>query len=165
MSVGTRRRGALQVVAACVVGWLIVTALSGCAQAVPMQPAAQANTVACAEVTVRLPAEVASQPKRETNAQATGAWGTPASVLLTCGLPTPGPTALPCVSVNDVDWIEDDSQAPLYRYVTFGRSPAVELVIDSSAVSGTTALVDVGAAVRVLPATGRCLGPVDVFNG
>ena len=41
----------------------------------------------------RLPETVDGLERRETNAQATGAWGNPASVLLRCGVPTPGPTA------------------------------------------------------------------------
>lgn len=137
----------------------------GCAGQVPMKPSADANNPECANVTVRLPDTVADLAKRETNAQATGAWGTPASILLTCGVDIPGPSTLPCVSINDVDWIEDDSQAPLYRYTTYGRTPAVEVVIDSNAVSGTTTLVDLGPAVSVLTATAKCTDLADVFSG
>jgi len=139
-------------------------ALTGCAGAVPMTPAEDANNPACASVIVRLPDLVAEKPKRETNAQATGAWGTPASVLLTCGVTVPGPTTLPCVEVNGIDWIEDDADAPLYRYTTFGRTPAVEVAIDSNAVSGTTVLVDLGNAVSYLPQTGKCTDLSDVFT-
>lgn len=138
--------------------------LVGCAGQVPMEPATDANNPECANVTVRLPDLVADQKKRETNAQATGAWGTPASILLTCGVEVPGPTTLPCVSINDVDWIEDDSEAPLYRYTTYGRTPAVEVVIDSDAVSGTTTLVDLGSAVSVLPVTAQCTDLTDIFS-
>jgi hypothetical protein len=129
-----------------------------------MTAAPDANNPECANVIVRLPDTVAELPKRETHAHSTGAWGTPASILLTCGVDVPGPTTLPCVSVNDVDWIEDDSQAPLYRYTTYGRTPAVEVVIDSDAVSGTTTLVDLGAAVSVLPSTSKCTDFADVFS-
>ena len=139
--------------------------VAGCAGQVPMTAAADSNNPDCAAVTVRLPNTVADLPKRETNAQATGAWGSPASILLTCGVEVPGPSTLPCVSVNDVDWIEDDSQAPLYRYTSYGRTPAVEVVIDSDAVSGTTTLVDLGAAVSVLPQTAKCTDLADVFSG
>ena len=129
-----------------------------------MKPAEDSNNPECANVTVRLPETGSALTKRETNAQATGAWGTPAAVLLTCGVEVPGPTTLPCVSINDVDWIEDDSQAPLYRYTTYGRTPAVEVVIDSEAVSGTTTLVDLGPAVSVLPKTSQCTDISDVFS-
>jgi hypothetical protein len=147
-------------------GIAVVTAfaLTGCVGVVPMQPAADANNPDCASVIVRLPDLVADQPKRETNAQATGAWGTPAAVLLTCGVTVPGPTTLPCVEINGIDWIQDDAQAPLYRYTTFGRTPAVEVVVDSDVVSGTTALVDLGGAVSYLPQTGQCNDLSDVFT-
>ncbi|AXE54760.1 DUF3515 domain-containing protein [Aurantimicrobium sp. MWH-Uga1] len=143
---------------------IIGLGLTSCAGVVPMKPAEDSNNPECANVTVRLPDTVSELTKRETNAQATGAWGTPAAVLLTCGVTVPGPTTLPCVSINDVDWIEDDSQAPLYRYTTYGRTPAVEVVIDSEAVSGTTTLVDLGPAVSVLPQTSQCTDITDVFS-
>lgn len=143
---------------------VVALGMVGCAGQVPMKPAADSNNPECANVTVRLPDTVAELSKRETNAQATGAWGSPAAVLLTCGVDIPGPSTLPCVSVNDVDWIEDDSQAPLYRYTTYGRTPAVEVIIDSDAVSGTTTLVDLGPAVSVLPAESKCTDFSDVFS-
>jgi hypothetical protein len=130
-----------------------------------MIAAKDANNPACARVIVRLPAEVAGQKKRETNAQSTGAWGNPAAVLLTCGVTVPGPSKLPCVSVNNIDWIEDDAQAPLYRYTTYGRSPAVQVVIDSAKVSGTTTLVDLQSAIDVLPATTQCTDYSNTLNG
>ncbi|TFB96237.1 DUF3515 domain-containing protein [Cryobacterium adonitolivorans] len=136
--------------------------LTGCAAAVPMQPAADAENPACADIIVRLPTTVADQPERETNAQATGAWGDPSAVLLTCGVDVPGPTTLPCVSINGIDWIEDDSEAPMYRYTTYGREPATEVYLDSGLVSGSTALVDLSAAVANVPASKQCLGADDV---
>jgi len=138
--------------------------LAGCAGIVPMQPAADSNNPACAAVTVRLPATVADQKKRETNAQATGAWGEPASILLHCGVNSPGPSTLPCVEVNGVDWLEDDTDKPLYRYTTFGRTPAVEVVLDSNKVSGTTTLVDLAGAVESIPSTKKCTDLSDVFK-
>jgi hypothetical protein len=156
----TRTRTALVAIAAA-----LALTLSGCAGQVPMVAAKDANNPACANVIVRLPAQVANQNKRETNAQSTGAWGNPAAVLLTCGVSVPGPSKLPCVSVNHVDWIEDDSQAPLYRYTTYGRSPAVQVVIDSSKVSGTTTLVDLQSAVEVLPASSKCTDYSNTLNG
>ncbi|HAQ60217.1 MAG TPA: DUF3515 domain-containing protein, partial [Microbacterium sp.] len=52
--------------------------LSGCTSAVSMQPARDANDPLCAEVSVRLPASIDNQERRQTDAQATGAWGDPA---------------------------------------------------------------------------------------
>lgn len=138
--------------------------LAGCAAEVPLTAAPDANNPTCAAVTVRLPNSVAGQAQRETNAQATGAWGTPATVLLHCGVAVPGPTTLPCVEVNGIDWIEDDSAKPLYRYTTFGRSPATEIVVDSRKVSGTSALVDLGTAVGAIAATDKCTDIFDSYN-
>ena len=137
--------------------------LAGCASAVPLTPAADATSAACADVIVHLPSTVADQASRETNAQATGAWGDPAAVLLHCGVTVPAPTTLPCLNINGIDWIEDDSDAPTYRYTTYGRDPAIEIVIDSEAVSGSTALIDVANAVGYVPATSACLGAEDVL--
>jgi hypothetical protein len=138
--------------------------LSGCAGTVGLQPAADATNPACADVIVRLPDTVADVERRETDAQATGAWGDPAAVLLRCGVEPYGPTTLPCDNVNGVDWIRDDSEAPTYTFTTYGREPAVQVVVDSNAVSGTSALVDLQVAVSSIPPTDACLDADDVLG-
>lgn len=145
---------------------LAVTALAGCSGAsVPMQPAEDAGAPECAEVSVRLPETVDDLPQRHTNAQATGAWGDPAAVLLRCGVPTPAPTSDQCISLDGIDWVEDESEAPTYRYTTYGRTPAVEVVIDSTTgVSGLNTLMDLNEAVSYLPQTGACVGAEDVLG-
>ena len=127
-----------------------------------MEPAPQATAVGCAEVSVRLPDSVGDLPRRETNAQGTGAWGADAAVLLHCGVDPLAPTTNPCVTINGVDWVEDDSEAPYYRFTTYGREPAVEVYLDSAAVSGSTVLVDLGTAVSVIPQTRHCVGVQDL---
>ena len=136
--------------------------LSACAGIVPMEPAEDANNPLCAEVIVRL-GDVAGLAKRETNAQATGAWGEPASILLTCGLEAPAPTRLPCLSVNGVDWIMDDSQMPLYIFTTFGRTPAVQVALDSNAVSGSTVLADLALPMSTIPQERTCTALADTL--
>ncbi len=144
--------------------------LSGCVQAVPLSPADDANNPACADVTVRLPEIVADKPERETAAQATGAWGDPAAVILHCGVAVPGPTTDACISLNGIDWIADESEAAddTYRYTTYGRDPAIEVVINADpatgGVSGTTALIDLSAAVQAVPATAACVGAEDLVG-
>jgi hypothetical protein len=146
----SRHLGALLVVAA---GAALLT---GCTAAVPMEPAPDADAVACADVVVHLPTSVAGQAERETNAQGTGAWGDPATVLLHCGVKVPGPTTLPCVNINGVDWINDNSDAPRIRITTYGRSPAVEVVVDTKKVSWSTVAVDLTNTVSVVPQTKKC---------
>ena len=136
------------------------SALTGCASTVHLDPAPQANDPSCAEVTVRLPGELDDQPRRWTDAQATGAWGDPAAVLLSCGLEQTGPTTLPCQSVNGVDWVIDDADAPRYRVTSFGREPAVELYIDTEVVSSADVLDALSQIVGLLPSDGSvCTDP------
>lgn len=127
-----------------------------------MDPGPGSNDPACADVTVRLPAQLDGQPRRWTDAQATGAWGDPAVVLLTCGVTPPGPTTLPCRTVGGVDWIIDDSRAPDYRVTTFGRTPAVELYLDNEEVSSADVLDRISILVSQLPSDGSsCTGRAD----
>lgn len=144
--------------------------LAGCAQAVPFEPAPEAQDPDCASVVVRLPDTVAGLEQRDTNAQGTGAWGSPAAVLLRCGVEEPGPTTDRCVSVDGVDWVIDESDAPRYLFTTYGRSPAIEVLVDNDVVSGTSAITDLSGAVSVLPAERACtsvddLGEVPASGG
>ncbi len=148
----TRTRRPL--LAATILVALATALLSGCSSTVSLEPAPDANDPSCAEITARLPGEVAGQPRRWTNAQATGAWGSPESVLLTCGLEPPGPTVMPCQTVSGVDWIIDESEAPRYRVTTFGRVPAVEIYLDNDVVSSAAVLDRLSPIVAVLPSDG-----------
>lgn len=143
-------------------------ALSGCQGAsVPTHAAPLAAAPECAEVSVRLPETVDGLRLRLTNAQATGAWGDPASVILRCGVESPGPSTERCVSLDGVDWIEDASKAPTYLYTSYGRTPAVEVLIDTSAdpsISGTAVLMDLKDAVTRLPETSGCVGADDLLE-
>ncbi|PRI11696.1 hypothetical protein B4915_04410 [Leucobacter massiliensis] len=121
-----------------------------------MDAAPGANDPACADVIVRLPSTVAELPKRTTNAQATGAWGDPAAVQLQCGIEPSGPTTDSCVNVNGVDWIIDDSAAPIYRFEAYGRDPGLVVFVDSEQVSGTEAVLDLSAVVQLLPQERKC---------
>lgn len=132
--------------------------LSACAPTVNLEVAPLANDPACAEVIVRLPDVVAEQTKRASNAQSTGAWGNPSAVILRCGLEPIAASTLTCVTAGDIDWLVDDSAAPSYRFITFGRSPATEVIVDSSVVAGVTALEELAGAVQNIEATKYCLG-------
>ncbi|WP_024357195.1 DUF3515 family protein [Leucobacter chironomi] len=138
--------------------------LTGCAGDVPMDAADDANDPACADVIVRLPDTVAGLDRRTTNAQSTGAWGDPSGVQLQCGIEPSGPTTDSCVNVDGVDWIVDDSQAPLYRFEAYGRSPGLAVFVNSEHASGTAAVLDLGAVVKLLPQTRECVGLVDTLD-
>lgn len=130
--------------------------LAGCAATVNLEPAEYSNDPACAEVSVRYPAQISDLDQRYTNAQATTAYGEPAAVLVRCGLEPVFASALPCVTAAEVDWLVDDSDAPNFRFISFGRTPAVEVIVDSQAASGITTLESLSQSVSRLPATSFC---------
>ena len=137
-------------------GIALAGALSACTATVSLEAAADSNNPACAEVSVRLPDQVAELTKRATDAQATGAWGNPTAVLLRCGLPPVEVSELPCVTANGVDWLVDESAKPSYRFITFGRNPATEVIVDSTKAAGVTALSDLSNAIQSIEATKEC---------
>lgn len=141
---------------------LIAVSASGCAATVSLIPADDAVNPGCAEVSVRLPDDLAGQPKRQTDAQGTAAWGEPASVLLRCGVASPGPTTAECINVSGVDWIRDDTDAPRFVFTTYGREPSVEVVIDSNAASGLDVITDLSGIVSALPQERACVGAQDI---
>ncbi|NCV35677.1 MAG: DUF3515 family protein [Actinobacteria bacterium] len=138
---------------------LALLTLSGCAATVNLEPAEDSNNPGCAEVMVRLPSQLGGLQERYTNAQATAAWGDPAAVLLRCGLEPVEVSTLPCVTAAGIDWLVDDSLAPSYRFISYARFPAVEVVVDSDNASGITSLEGIAGAVAQLPATKACLAP------
>ena len=130
--------------------------LTGCAPTVVLDPAADANNPECAEIIVRLPDTLADQPKRAVNAQSTAAWGEPVAVILRCGLEPVEVSSLPCVSASDVDWLIDDSNAPSFRFISYARTPATEVIVDSTVVAGITVLEQLAGSVGVLEPSKRC---------
>jgi hypothetical protein len=143
--------------------------LTGCAPTVAMQPAAGADDPRCADVIVHLPDSVAGKAQRETNAQATSAWGDPAVVLLRCGVAPLGPTTKPCITVNGIDWVlENDPADASLRYITFGRVPATEVVIahGKNGVPDASVLPALADAIGEIPQqTGqKCIGTGDVTS-
>jgi hypothetical protein len=135
---------------------LALVFLTGCAPMVVLEPAEDANNAECAEIIVRLPDELAGEQKRRVNAQATGAWGEPVSVILRCGLEPVEVSALPCVTAGDIDWLVDDANAPSFRFISYARNPATEVIIDSTKLAGVTVLEQLSSTIGVLPATKRC---------
>ncbi|OMH36742.1 DUF3515 domain-containing protein [Tersicoccus sp. Bi-70] len=130
--------------------------LSGCAPAVDVAPAAQSNDPRCAPVMIALPHDLAGLTKRTTTSQSTAAWGEPSAAVLRCGVKPPGPTTERCVSVNGVDWIAVQEKST-WRLTTYGRTPAVELLLDTSRAASSTVLVELASPVASLPRSHQCL--------
>ena len=134
--------------------------LSACTSTVALEAAPAANSPRCAAVTVRLPDDIDGNAQRATNAQATSAWGNPTTVILRCGLPEVLASTLPCVTAGGIDWLVDASKAPSYRFITFGRKPATEVIVDSKNASGVKALETLGLSIEQgIPADRKCAEP------
>lgn len=138
----------------------VTLALAGCAGTVNVPAAPEANAPECADLMVRLPQQVAGAERRWTDSQATAAWGDPATIIFSCGVASPGPTTLRCESVAGVDWVIDESEAPRFRVVTYGRKPAVELYFNTETsaevqgVSSREVLDELSRVVSRLPSDG-----------
>ena len=158
----------LSLVAAAALGAVLAIGLSGCSPTVAMQPAVHSTDPKCANVIVRLPTSVAGYPARSTDAQATGAYGDPTVALLTCGVKPLKATADLCYTVRGIDWVEDKSREPIYTFTTFGRNPAVQVVIDSKKThgQGTIILDALANAVGTLPSDPKtkCTTVIDPYG-
>ncbi|WMY77053.1 DUF3515 domain-containing protein [Citricoccus sp. I39-566] len=133
-----------------------VLGVSGCGGPVAdVEPAPEATDPVCAEAMVALPDVVAGLDRRETDSQATAAWGEPSAVILRCGVPVPGPTTEHCVTANGIDWVTRDD-GEFWTLTTYGRSPAVEVLFDDTRAGSSSVMVDLAAAVGRIPATGGC---------
>jgi len=152
---------------------VLIGVLAACTPTVALEPAADAADPACAAVTVRLPSEIDEGDTvfaaRETNAQATGAWGDPTVVVLHCGVAQPAPTSdLPCNTVvdrtgNSIDWLVDGSADPIFTFTTYDKAPAVSVTIDYDSIGSASVLNAISIAVSQLPENGHhCIGIEDV---
>ena len=128
--------------------------VSGCSAPVAdVEAAPEATDPVCAEAMVSLPDAVAGFDRRETDSQATAAWGEPSAVILRCGVPVPGPTTEHCVTANGIDWVTRDD-GEFWTLTTYGRSPAIEVLFDDTRAASSSVMVDLSSAVGRIPATG-----------
>jgi hypothetical protein len=136
----------------------LALALSSCSPTVSLEPAKDANNPACADVIVRLPDVVDGQERRSTNAQSTAAWGNPATIILRCGIEPVEVSTLPCVTASGVDWLVDESAKPSYRFISYARTPALEVIVDSEKAVGVNTLDGLSSAIMSIEPTKTCLG-------
>lgn len=138
-------------------------ALAGCSSPIALEPAEFATDPRCADVIVNLPGTLGDFELLETNAQGTAAWGDgTAALILKCGVPVPDPTsALPCVDAGGIDWLVDDSQDPRFYFTTYGRDPAVQVLVDYDVASGSL-LQGLANAISFTTRESGCIGLEDV---
>lgn len=159
----SRRRALAPVVA--LVSLALAPALSGCSRAVAVEAAPQGWSKACAEVYTALPDGVAGLDRRETTAQGAAAWSGGADgevVVLRCGVEPLAAieTADGCVAIEGqgarVDWIPGDERGGRVTWTSYGRTPAVALEMPADEAVTSSATVDVGPAVALLPQDRAC---------
>jgi hypothetical protein len=143
---------------------LTVVALAGCARTIGVEVAPDAADPKCADVLLAVPDELGGDlPKVPTDAQATAAWGEPgAAVTMRCGVAQIGPSA-DCQHVDSgdgtaVDWIVTTDDEGTWSFVTYGREPAVEVIVPPAVTENhsTSFIADLAGAVTQVPATKEC---------
>ncbi len=84
---------------------------------------------------------------------AVAAWGSPA-VIARCGVTPEVPTTERCVTVDDIDWIARDLTDGT-SFTTYGRDPAIEVLIPSRYRPEALLLPAFNAAASALPRNGH----------
>lgn len=145
---------------------LAVLVLAGCSPTVSMSPAApNANDPDCAAAIVRIPEQLGDYALRSTDAQGTAAWGDPTVALLYCGVPVPQVSELPCIEIEGIFWLREEVDAGL-AFTTYGRDPAVRVVVDTEVLSPGIALDGLGFPMSFLGENGReCLELDNTVSG
>ncbi len=143
--------------------------LAGCSSAVVVQVAPHAADPLCASVVLALPPALDDLQRLRTTSQATTAWGDPTGpVVLRCGVEPLAPTTDTCLTASDdrssVDWVAvagptDENGAAEWTFTTYGRDPAVEVVVPASVTStrSTSFLLELGPAIEQVKPTRHCL--------
>lgn len=109
-------------------GATAVVMLSGCSSAVEIAAAPLAGGEVCRSAASAWPDQVGAQERREvSDASAGAAYGDPA-IIARCGVPALGPTTDDCIEVDGLGWVAQPLSDGT-RFTTFGRDPAIEVLI------------------------------------
>jgi hypothetical protein len=129
---------------------LIVAGLAGCSSVEVAEPI-HGESAACRPVAAQWPKTVGGQSLRPTSSSSTSvrAWGDPA-IIARCGLPPIGPTADTCLDVSGVDWVAHQLSDGV-RFTTYGRSPAIEVLVPAAYKPEPLLLPAFGKAVSAIP--------------
>jgi hypothetical protein len=114
-----------------------------------------ADSPACRQAAGKWPRDIAGMVATTTTSSSPSvrAWGDPA-VIARCGVAAVQPTTADCVAVDDVDWVIEPLTDGI-RATTYGRAPAIEVLIPSRYSPGTLLLPAFAEAARSLPTNGH----------
>lgn len=113
----------------------VAASLTACGSGTPSASVATgASDPLCAGVAKHWPATVASRSRTDVDvsgspANTVAAWGDPA-IIARCGVAAPGPST-DCIEADDIDWVMT-SLSDGKRFVTYGRVPAIEVLVPSA---------------------------------
>lgn len=133
--------------------------VAGCGSAVGVTPAPRADSAACRQASRHWPRTVGNMARTATTSHAptVAAWGDPA-VIARCGVTSPGPTTDQCVTVGSVDWVAHRLSDGV-RFTTFGRDPAIEVLVPHDYAPEPLLLPAFAAAADELPeGSHHCVG-------
>ncbi|WP_151525137.1 DUF3515 family protein [Serinicoccus kebangsaanensis] len=137
-------------------------ALAGCGERpVRAVPFDASDSLVCQEVAQVWPESVGPYEPRVTAVQSDGvaAWGDP-PIVARCGKAAPGPTTDPCIDVAGVDWVATVLDDGGTMFTTYGREPALEVLVPADYDSHPLLLPPFDDAARVVPQTsGECSSP------
>lgn len=134
-----------------------VTALTACSGGVAsVEPAPHAADPECAEVMLAMPEVIGEHPQRETDSQGTSVWGSPSRVVVRCGVEPPGPSPEHCVNADGVDWLALEEDSADWRLISYGREPAVEVLLDVEEVPSSTVMLALAGAVERVEQSREC---------
>lgn len=133
-----------------------------------LDPTPYSSDPVCGQMLMATPGEIGGYDRVKTTSQATTAWADGSSFR--CGLEPPGPSTDRCITVGGIDWLSLDSgdeRIPenggdgTWTFLSYGRTPTVEVVITAEAVGAGTVtdlLTQFSSALSIVPAERECLG-------
>ncbi|WP_324786529.1 DUF3515 family protein [Streptomyces sp. H51] len=126
--------------------------------------AARGDAPECARIAGDYPAVLDGRRLSGTSRPGVAVWGDGA-VTLRCGLRPPPATVDPCIDVDGVDWVWDQSASREGRrvLVTYGRDPAVEISVAGRVTGVDAVLVELSRTVRPIRRRAECVGDGDVL--
>jgi hypothetical protein len=135
---------------ACLSAVLLAGGLGGCSSVEVTVPV-NAGSDACGSAAAHWPKTVGGQSLTATSSSsaAVRAWGEPA-IIARCGLPAIGPTTDTCLDVSGIDWVAHQLSDGV-RFTTYGRSPAIEVLVPSAYKPEPLLLPAFGAAAAAIP--------------
>lgn len=131
-------------------------ALTACGSIADVEAAPHAADPDCAPVMIALPDSIGEAGQRETNAQATAVFGEPSRAVVRCGVEPPGPSSEHCVSADGVDWLAVEEDGATWRLISYGREPAVEVLIDTEEISSSSVMLGMARPTKRIEADERC---------